>query len=78
MPPEVVYTAEISGVPARATLDFQPGGIPAATIPLVDDGTSGDRIANDRTYSARIPSRSIVSALRPDDVHRVFVGYRIS
>lgn len=75
MPPEVLYTPEISGMPSRVTLDFQPGGIPAATIPSVDDGTSGDWIANDRTYSARVPSRSIVTALRPDDVHRVFVGY---
>jgi hypothetical protein len=75
-PAHVLYTAEFAGTPTRVTLDFSPGGtIVATTFELRDDGTEGDRTPGDRIYSVLLPSAPLLAAIRPDDVHRLFVGF---
>lgn len=72
-PPQVPFEAATSGQPTRVTLDLAVGT--PRTVDLRDDGANGDRVAGDRIYTVLISSADIVSAMQPDDVHRVFVGY---
>ena len=68
---EVELTAPVTSV----TIDFNPAGTTNSIITLHDDGADGDRVANDRVYSGRVPVAPILSARTADDVNRVFIGY---
>jgi hypothetical protein len=71
----VLVEAEIASAPTRVTIDFSPAGSAPAVITLRDDGADGDRRANDRTFTARLPVAPILAARTADDVYRVFIGY---
>lgn len=71
----VLLEVELSGVPTRVNLEFQPLGSATTILELNDAGSGGDRVAGDRTYSVRLSVAPIQNALRADDVHRVFIGF---
>lgn len=71
----VLLEVELSGIPTRVNVEFQPLGSATTILELNDAGSGGDRVAGDRTYSVRLPVAPIQDALRADDVHRVFIGF---
>jgi len=72
----VLVEAELSGPAATSvTIDFNPAGTTNAVITLRDDGAEGDRVPNDRIYSARLPVAPILAARTLDDVNRVAIGF---
>ncbi len=70
----LLIEAEMTGVPTRVFLEFQPVGTSQA-IELRDNGTGGDRQAGDNIWTAQVPVAPILAARRSDDVHRVFFGF---
>ena len=71
----VLMEVETTGaVPSRVTLEAGGGAITTLVV-LSDDGTGGDRVAGDRTYTCQLNAAQIVAAMRADDVHRVFLGF---
>jgi hypothetical protein len=71
----VLLQVAVSGTPTAVRIDPGPGSAESAAILLHDDGANGDKIARDHVYSAQLQPGPILAALRPDDVHRVFLGY---
>jgi hypothetical protein len=63
--------AAVNGSPSRVALELSAGGF----IEMRDDGTGGDTRGADSVFTASIPASTILSALRADDVQRVFVGF---
>jgi len=63
--------AAVTGPPSRVALELNSGG----TLEMRDDGTGGDTRASDGVFTASVPAATILTALRPDDVQRVFVGF---
>jgi hypothetical protein len=75
-PVQVLFTARVPGPATRVYINFQPGLLGATTIvDLRDDGLGGDAVAGDRTFSVALPRDAILTALQPDDVNVVFVGF---
>jgi hypothetical protein len=75
-PAQVLLEMKITGSVSRVAIEFQPGQTgPVTSLVLRDDGTGGDRIAGDAVYSVLLPTSAVLTALRPDDVQRVFVGF---
>ena len=52
----VLIEAEVQGRPTSATVEFNPRGTTNTAIMMRDDGTNGDRVAGDSTYSALLPA----------------------
>ncbi len=63
--------ASVTGAPSRVSLELAAGGF----VEMRDDGTGGDTMAGDGVFTVSIPAETILSALRADDVQRVFVGF---
>jgi hypothetical protein len=63
--------ALVTGAPSRVALELAAGGF----VEMRDDGTDGDTKAGDGVFTGSIPAATILSALRADDVQRVFVGF---
>ena len=75
-PAQVLFTARVPGPATRVYINLQPGQLGATTIvDLRDDGLGGDAVAGDCTFSVLLPRDAILTALRPDDVNVVFVGF---
>ena len=62
--------ASVTGSPSRVALELA-GGF----VEMRDDGAGGDTRAGDGVFTVSIPAQTILSALRADDVQRVFVGF---
>lgn len=71
----VLIEAELTAAATSVTVDFNPAGTTSSVITLRDDGAEGDRAANDRIYSARLPVAPILAARTLDDVNRVAIGF---
>jgi len=71
----VLIEAELTAAATSVTVDFNPAGTTSSVITLRDDGAEGDRAANDRIYSARLPVGPILAARTLDDVNRVAIGF---
>jgi len=71
----LLIQVEVNGQPTRVTLDFSPAGAIPSVIELRDDGSAGDRVAGDGTYTAEVPVAPIQNARTADDVNRVFIGF---
>jgi hypothetical protein len=71
----VLIEAELTAAATSVTVDFNPAGTTNSVIALRDDGAEGDRAANDRIYSARLPVGPILAARTLDDVNRVAIGF---
>jgi hypothetical protein len=63
--------AAVNGSASRVALELSTG----AFIEMRDDGTGGDSRGGDGVFTVSIPASTILSALRADDVQRVFVGF---
>jgi hypothetical protein len=71
----LLVEVEVNGTPSSVTVDFNPAGTVTSSVPLRNDGSGGDRIAGDRTYTAQLPVAPILAARTADDVQRVFIGF---
>jgi hypothetical protein len=63
--------ASVTGSPSRVALELAAGGF----VEMRDDGTNGDTRAGDGVFTGSLSAASILSAMRADDVQRVFVGF---
>ncbi|MFQ6133413.1 MAG: hypothetical protein ACE5R4_15330 [Armatimonadota bacterium] len=66
----VVFEARVRGNPTRVVLECD-----GTELQMSDDGTGGDRVADDNVHAIALQARRITSKLGPDDVFRPFVGY---
>ena len=66
----VIFEATISGNPTTVTLE-----IDGVEQTMYDDGTHGDPIAGDGTYTITLPAEQVTSRLSESDVFRPFVGF---
>jgi hypothetical protein len=44
-------------------------------LDLHDDGTGGDKVAGDATYSLRFAPAALLASMRADDVFRLLIGF---
>ena len=68
----VIFEAKIEGSPTAVRLQLQSQ---SQEIPLLDDGSSPDKTADDGVYTTTLSVSSLVTNFTPDDVNRNFVGY---
>ncbi len=66
----VKFEAFIEGAPTRVTLT-----VGTSNFDYVDNGTNGDAVAGDKTYTLLYPASAYVAALLPDDAGRPFLGF---
>lgn len=75
-PAELRYEVQVVGKPTRAVFEFDPGDRGQFTdIEMNDEGRGGDRVAGDGIYTAVLPTAPLLAAVRPENAHRVFMGY---
>ena len=70
---EVLLEVTVTGSPTRVILEaaWQTGLV----LDLHDDGTGGDKVAGDATYSLRFAPAALLASMRADDVFRLLIGF---
>jgi hypothetical protein len=75
----VRFELAVTGRPSRVAFELNtnasPFNQPGTDHDMRDDGTGGDRVAGDGTYTVTFPAQTLLGGMTPDDVSRRFVGF---
>jgi len=70
----ILFEVRVIGASTRVALDFSPAGS-QPLLDLLDNGTNGDRQAEDGIYSVTLTPTQVLQGLSTDDVFRRFIGF---